>query len=195
MPGRVADPILLPPGRRTGTLLAEGASHDGLVAFAIRVAAGSVAERGSFHAGYRSAAADPGIDRLEVITELRRLVLLTELRGAPGWRDAAEARAALDPYRGKLTVDARVRFHPERGYTSLPRLELHLGSSMTMQPALDLHVEPVHGPIAADGSAAVVGAVVEATFATPPVRGVHTLIIHVDATYLLVATIDLSRMP
>jgi hypothetical protein len=195
MPGRVADPDLLPPGRRTGSSHGYGALDDGLVAFAMRVAAGSVAERVSFHAGYRSAAADPGIDRLEVVTELRRLVLLAELRGAPGWNDAREAREALEPYRGKVTVEARVRFHPQRGYTSLPRLELHLGSSITMQPALDVHVGPIHGPTPIGGLPAVVGAVVEATFAAPAVRGVHTLVVHVDGTYLLVATIDLSRMP
>jgi len=163
----------------------------------MRVARSSVAERVSFHAGYRSVAADPGIDHVEVITELRRLVLLAELRGARGWDDARDARAALEAYRGKLTVEARVRFHPQRGYTSLPRLDLHLGSSVTMQPALDLHAEPIHGPgpVPVDGPPVVVGAVVEATFATPAVRGVHTLIIHVDGVYLLVATIDLSRMP
>ena len=194
MPGRIADPDLLPPGRRTGSLPPYGTLDDGLVAFAMRVAAGSVAERVSFHAGYRTAAADPGIDHLEVITELRRLVLLAELRGARGWDDAREAREALEAYRGKLTVEARVRFHPQRGYTSLPRLELHLGSSITMQPALDLRAEPVHGP-AQDGPPVVVGAVIEATFAAPAVRGVHTLVVHVDGVYLLVATIDLSRMP
>jgi hypothetical protein len=168
---------------------------DGLVAFAVRVAAGSVAERVSFHAGYRSAAADPGIDHLEVITELRRLVLLAELRGARGWNDVREAREALEAYRGKLTVEARVRFHPQRGYRSLPRLELHLGSSITMQPALDMRAEPVHGPVPSDEPPVVVGATVEATFAAPAVRGVHTLVIHVDGVYLLVAPIDLSRMP
>jgi len=194
MPGRIADPDLLPPGRRTGSLPPYGTLDDGLVAFAMRVAAGSVAERVSFHAGYRTAAADPGIDHLEVITELRRLVLLAELRGARGWDDAREAREALEAYRGKLTVEARVRFHPQRGYTSLPRLELHLGSSITMQPALDLRAEPVHGPVQ-DGPPVVVGAVIEATFAAPAVRGVHTLVVHVDGVYLLVATIDLSRMP
>lgn len=168
---------------------------DGLVAFAMRVASGSAAQRASFHAGYRTDAADPGIDRLDVITELRRLVLLAELRGAQGWDDAREACEVLEAYRGKLTVETRVRFHPQRGYTSLPRLELHLGSSITMQGALELHVEPVHGPTPMAGPPVVVGAVIQATFATPAVRGVHTLVIHVDGTYLLVATIDLSRMP
>jgi hypothetical protein len=163
----------------------------------MRVAGGSVAERVSFHAGYRSVAAAPGIDHVDVITELRRLVLLAELRGASGWNDAREAREALEPYRGTLAIEARVRFHPQRGYTSLPRLELRLGSSITMQPALDVHAQPIHapGPAPLDTPAVVVGAVVEATFATPAVRGVHTLVIHVDGVYLLVATIDLSRMP
>ena len=166
----------------------------------MRIARGSVAERVSFHSGYRSVAADPGIDHLEVITELRRLVLLAELRSADGageWSDAHEAHTALAAYRGTLTVEARVRFHLPRGYTSLPRLELQLGSSITMEPALDVHAEPIHapGPAPPEGRPVIVGAAIEATFAAPAMRGVHTLIIQVDGVYLLVAPIDLTRMP
>jgi hypothetical protein len=173
---------------------------DGMVDFALRVARGSTAERVSFHAGYRSVAADPGIDHVEVITELRRLVLLAEIHAGPkgtGWRDARDASEALAPYRGRLTLEARVRFHPRQGYMSLPSLDVFLSGASTMQQALDVHVKPLHntGPVSLDGPMPIVGAEVEATFATPAVRGVHTLIIHVDHVYLMLATIDLSRMP
>ena len=199
MLGRHPDPVLAPPGRQPGLADAGGALPvDGLVEFALRVAQGSTAERMAFHAGYRSVAADPGVDHVEVITELRRLVLLAETRSAAGgsWRDAREASEALEPYRGRVTVQARVRFHPQNGYLSVPRLDLHLASASTMQPALDVYVEPIQGPVPASGGAPpIVGAVVETTFVTPPSRGVHTLVTHVDNTYLLLATIDLTRMP
>ena len=198
MLGHNADPVSAPPGRQAGLADAGGALPvDGLVEFALRVARGSTAERVAFHAGYRSVAADPGVDHVEVITELRRLVLLAETRSAAGgWRDAREAAEALEPYRGRITVQARVRFHPQNGYLSVPRLEVHLASASTMQPALDVYVEPIHGDVPASGSRApIVGAVVETTFVTPPSRGVHTLVTHVDNTYLLLATIDLTRMP
>ena len=45
------------------------------------------------------------------------------------------------------------------------------------------------------GRPVIVGAAIEATFAAPAMRGVHTLIIQVDGVYLLVAPIDLTRMP
>jgi len=172
---------------------------DGLVEFALRVARGSTAERVAFHAGYRSVASDPGVEHVEVITELRRLVLLAERRAAAGgdWRDAREAAAALEPYRGRLTVQVRVRFHPQNGYTSVPHLVVNLASASTMQPALDSYVEPMYGAdmLESGSGPPIVGAAVESTFATPVSRGVHTLVIHVDNVYLMLATIDLTRMP
>jgi len=168
------------------------------VAFALRVARGSTAERVAFHAAYRSVAADPGVDHVEVITELRRLVLLAETRSAAGgWPDAGEAAEAMEAYHGRLTVQARVRFHPQNGYTSVPPLDVQLASAATMQAAHDVRVEPIHGAgvPASDGGPPIVGAVVDTTFATPAARGVHTLVIHVDNVYLLLATIDLTRMP
>ena len=196
--GRTNDAVPALPGRQTGLADAGGSlPADGLVEFALRVARGSTAERVAFHAGYRSVAVDPGIDRVEVITELRRLVLLAETRAGTGeaWRDAREAADALEPYRGRLTVEARVRFHPQNGYTTVPRLDMQLASASTMQPALDVYVAPVMAPAAdADERPAIVGAEVESTFATPMFRGVHTLVVHVANVYLLLATIDLTRM-
>jgi hypothetical protein len=172
---------------------------DDLVEFALRVARGSTAERVSFHAGYHSIAADPGVDHVEVITELRRLVLLAEIRAsvAHGWRDAREAADALAPYRGRLTVEAHVRFAPQRGYTSVPRLEVRLGHGSLTQPALDVHIEPIEapGPLPLGGQRLVVGAVIEATFAAPAAPGICTLVIHVDEADQLLTTIDLTGMP
>jgi len=66
MLGRNADAVLAPPGRQAGLADAGGSIPvDGLVEFAQRVARGSTAERVAFHAGYRSVAVDPGIDRVD----------------------------------------------------------------------------------------------------------------------------------
>ena len=188
---------MAPPSRQAGLAEAGGTlPGDGLVEFALRVARGSTAERVAFHAGYRSVSADPGVDHVSVITELRRLVLLAEAHGGE-WRDARAAADALAPHRDRLTVEARIRFHPKNGYTSLPRLDVHLGSTFTVQPALEIRIEPIDGPdpAASDDHRAIVGAVVEATFAAPVARTVHTLVIYVDNVYMLLATIDLTRMP
>jgi hypothetical protein len=197
MIGPTADMVVAPPRRQAGLAEAGGTlPGDGLVEFALRVARGSTAERVAFHAGYRSVSADPGVDHVSVITELRRLVLLAETHGGE-WRDARAAADALAPHRGRLTVEARVRFHPKNGYTSLPRLAVHLGSTFAVQPALEVRIEPIDGPepAAPADHRAIVGAVVEATFAAPAARTVHTLVIYVDNVYMLLATIDLTRMP
>jgi hypothetical protein len=194
--GRANDAVPALPSRQAGLAEAGGSLPvDGLVEFALRVARGTTAERVAFHGGYRSVAADPGIERVDVITELRRLVLLAEMRAGHAWRDAREAAHALAPYRGRLTVEARVRFHPHNRYTAVPRLDVHLASASSMQPALDVCVTPLHGPVTGVGEPpAIVGAEVDSTFATPGVRGVHTLVVHVANVYLLLATIDLTRM-
>src|SRR5262245_24535715 len=104
MLGRKTGAVAAPPGRQAGLADAGGSlPADGLVEFALRVARGTTAERVAFHAGYRSVASDPGVEHVEVITELRRLVLLAETGSASGdgWRDAREAADALEPYRGR----------------------------------------------------------------------------------------------
>ena len=65
-----------------------------------------------------------------------------------------------------------------------------------MQPAIEVSVEPIQSPGAATPGSrpAIVGAVIEAAFAVPSVRGVHTLVIHVDHGDPLLAAIDLTRM-
>jgi len=165
----------------------------------LRLARGSAADRAAFHAGYVSVAGDPGIDAVEIVTELRRAVLLAEAclaAGAP-LPDAERLAEALRPFQGRLTVLARVRFHPRNGYTSVPRLDVRLGTGFSMQPALEVRAEPFVDTAAPpqEGHPVVSGAVVEATFRAADERAMQTLVIHVNNVYLMVATVDLTRMP
>jgi len=90
-------------------------------------------------------------------------------------------------------IDLRHRIVPNR--LVLPAALVVLAQQQQAEQQAVGPAHPLGRPVPVDGPPVVVGAVVEATFATPAVRGVHTLIIHVDGVYLLVATIDLSRMP
>jgi hypothetical protein len=170
-----------------------------LVDQALRVAKGTASERAAFHAGYVSVAGDPGIDGVEVVTELRRMVLLVEARLAAGKPvpDADELAEALNPFQGRLTVVARVRFHPHYGYSSVPSLDVRLGTGFSMQPALEVRAEPIGSGLDARDGGPIVGAVVEASFRAcgGAERAIQTLVLHVNNVYLMVATVDLSRMP
>jgi hypothetical protein len=172
-----------------------------LIEQGLRVARGTAAERAAFHAGYASVAGDPGIDGIEVVTELRRIVLFAEASLAAGkpLPDAEQLAAALYPFQGQITVKARVRFHPQHRYTALPRLDVRLGTGFSMQPALEVGARPLAdrgGGEPLDGRP-FVGAVVEATFraCAECEPAIQTLVMHVDNVYLMVATIDFTRMP
>ena len=186
---------------RSWTGLPEAAppSARALAELGLRLSRGSAADRAAFQAGYVSVAGDPGIDGVEIVTELRRAVLLAETylaAGAP-LPDAERLAEALCPFLGRLIVRARVRFHPRNGYTSVPPLDVRLGTGFSMQPALDVRAEPFVDTAAPprEGDPVISGAAVEATFRAADERAMQTLVIHVNNVYLMVATVDLTRMP
>jgi hypothetical protein len=183
--------------RRTSLVEASSPAARALAEHAFRVVRGGAAERAAFHASYVSVAGDPGVDGIEVITELRRAVLTVEACEAAGLPlpDLDELTDALAPFRNQITVVARVRFHPQNGYTSMPRLDVRLGTGFSMQPALDVRAEPFDAcDTLRDGHPLICGAVVEATFRAAEERAIQTLVIHVNNVYLMVATVDLTRM-
>jgi len=168
----------------------------------LRLARGSDADRARFHAGYVSVTSDPGVERVEVVTELRRVVLLAEehaSRSDVGFaHDVRAVGEALRPFRNRLTVVMQLRFHAQNAYAAVPALDLRLGAGPSMQPAIGMRAEPVYAFSAesSDVRRVIVGATVEATFDTVAAgMGIQTLVIHVNHVYLLLATLDLTRMP
>ena len=169
-----------------------------VVELGLRVARGSAADRAVFHAGYVSVAGDPAIDGVEVVTELRRVVLLAEAYLAAGepLPEADQIAEALRPFQDRLTVIARIRFHPQNGYTAVPALDVRLGTGFSMQSALEVRTTAIEDAAAAPGEGRPVirGAAVEASFRAAHERAIQTLVIHVNNVYLMVATVDLTRM-
>lgn len=168
-----------------------------VVELGLRVARGSAADRAAFHAGYVSVAGDPAIDGVEVVTELRRVVLLAEAYLAAGepLPEADQIAEALRPFQDRLTVIARIRFHPQNGYTAVPALDVRLGTGFSMQSALEVRTTAIEDAAAApEGRPVIRGAAVEASFRAAHERAIQTLVIHVNNVYLMVATVDLTRM-
>ena len=98
-----------------------------------QVARSRDSEREQFHRRYVFDLHDATVTQLEVITEFRRLVLVTEEHIFRGdWmfsRSARAAEQALAPSRGIVTIRALVRFNPLNTYIAPPPYRLVLGTN------------------------------------------------------------------
>jgi hypothetical protein len=134
---------------------------------ALVIARSTDAERATFHARYVQRVNSPFVDRVEVVSELRRVVLTAEERVARGDRffaySATRANEALEVFRRRISVIAHVRFHPLNNYISLPAITMAVDGN----PAALIGVrrDPVYGFSSKPGDAApILGAVVEGSF-------------------------------
>jgi hypothetical protein len=100
---------------------------------ALTIARSRDAERQSFHAPYIQAVNSPFIERVEVISELRRVVLLAEEQAARGDRlfaySVTRATEALQVWRRRVAIVARVRFHPQNNYVDAPPVTIRLAGN------------------------------------------------------------------
>src|SRR5688572_28948603 len=106
------------------------------ISYALTIANGSDATRVTFHTPYVLSVPDPMIEHLEVITEFRRFVLAAEEQLKLGnWMVArggfdAKGRTLKDvlrPVSGQVSIRARLRFHPQNSYKSLPPFDVLVG--------------------------------------------------------------------
>jgi hypothetical protein len=134
---------------------------------ALTIARAPAADRARFHAPYLQVVDTPFVERAEVITELRRVVLLAEEQTARGDRffaySATRASQALEVFRRRVSVRAQVRFHPLNTYVSVPPVTMTLvGNERAL---IGVRLDPVYGAAVNPGDAApILGAVVEASF-------------------------------
>lgn len=88
--------------------------NDSVIRQAIAVGRQLDPVRSAFHARYTVALAEPTFDRVEVITEYRRVVMMAEeqLKVDKLW-DITKARPALAPYRGLVSFVLWIKFPPQ----------------------------------------------------------------------------------
>jgi hypothetical protein len=135
---------------------------------AIKMGSGSDADRARFHAAYivPLSSADPAIERLEVLTEFRRVVIEAEdrLRKGDHMFGAGQASGVIRAWHDKVTLVLRLRFHPQNVLVTVPSYELTLGDR---GPApLDIRRTPVYAMTGTGQKpgTAMYGATVEADF-------------------------------
>ena len=88
------------------------------------------AERARFHSRYITTLTNPFVESIELVTELRRVVLLAEEHIRQGNRGFAYSvrivQDAVQPWTRQVSVIARLRFHPQNAYVNIPPIEISL---------------------------------------------------------------------
>jgi hypothetical protein len=126
-------------------------------------------QRVQFHAPYIVRVDTAVVEQIEVITEYRRYVLATEEQLRAGnWMFAQSpdrAQEKVKPWRGRLTLSARLRFHPQNTLIGMPPYEISIADP-DLEP-LEVTRTPINGFASGkrrDQSAPMLGAIVEVAF-------------------------------
>lgn len=138
---------------------------------ALDISRGRDAERAQFHAPYIKTFDDPFVERVEIVTEFRRIVLLCEEHIKKGDRGFAYssriAAEAVRPWNRRVSIVARLRFHPQNNYVDVPPVEVTLDGPNADTALIGVSKDPVLGFTSADkptAAAPILGAVVEGVF-------------------------------
>jgi hypothetical protein len=166
---------------------------------AIAIGRGSDADRTRFHERYRLPVGDATIERLDVLTAFRRVVVETERRVQ--WGDhmfgARQGDELIRPWRGKVTFVLRLRFHPMNVFVTAPPYEIAVGSPDL--EALDVRSTPISALPASNqkpgAHLALVGAIVEADFDAHGIgQTTRVVSVRLDGRELARATVDFSKL-
>ncbi len=137
---------------------------------ALAIARDRETERARLHARYIHALNDATVQSVEVITEFRRVVLLAEdriLKGDRGFAYSTRlAEEALQPWKGRVSVVARLRFHPLNTYVSLPDIDVALDGPRAAEARIGVLKDPILALASGKQGERVplMGAVAEAVF-------------------------------
>jgi hypothetical protein len=142
-------------------------------------------ERATFHAPYIHKVDAPFVESIEVVSEYRRVVLVGEDHIRKGDRLFAYSttltQKAVSPWKSRVSIVARMRFHPHNTYVSVPDVDLVLPGKE--QARIGVLKEPIMGLAGEPGSGRVpvLGAVVEGVFDAAALGdGTYEFIVRLD---------------
>lgn len=159
------------------------------------------AARARFHAPYLVSLNDPFIQSLEVVTEFRRLVLVVEEHIAKGDRNfaysARQVQDAVAPWKGRVAVLARLRFHPLNTYIDIPKIEITLDGPGAATALIGVRKEPLLG--FASGAPGefipILGAIGEGVFDAAIVgQSQRNVSVRLDGKELIVKRLDFAAI-
>ena len=142
-------------------------------------------ERATFHAPYIHKVDTPFVESIEVVSEYRRVVLVGEDHIRKGDRLFAYSttltQKAVSPWKSRVSIVARVRFHPHNTYVGVPDVDVVLPGKE--QARIGVLKDPIMGLAGEPGSGRVpvVGAVVEGVFDAAALGdGTYEFIVRLD---------------
>ena len=170
-----------------------------------QVARSRDSERAQFHRKYLFDLPGDTVTQVEVITEFRRLVMITEDHLRVGdqmfSRGSRAAEAALAPTHGVMTLKAQLRFSPLNTYAAIPAFQLAVGPVATGEPLAPLDTK-VNGQYSQpfktrDGHTVSIltGAILEADYpASRMDQDVRPVGVVLDGKELVRVPVDFARL-
>lgn len=167
---------------------------------ALKLAQAPEPQRAAFHKPYVLHLDHAELEQLDVITEYRRYVLAAEDQLRMGnWLFAQSVRDAqekLKPWRERLTLVARLRFHPQNVLIGIPPYEIALRNP-DLAP-LNLTRTPINALLSGrpgDFNAPLVGATLEAVFNSSTIgQTAGHAILSLEGKQVASVTIDFSTL-
>lgn len=150
-------------------------------------------ERAQFHGRYVFPLRGLVVERVEVLTEFRRVVLASEEQVRFGNRQfgVRETLPLVQPWRGRVSIVAHVRFHPHNTYVEVPPYELSLGEGIAPP---ETQRTPIFGTVS-QGTRYLQGAEVQATFdGAQLMQEPRTLVVRLAQEELAAVRIDFGSL-
>lgn len=169
----------------------------------LKVAQGAPAARAAFHRAYLFGAADSSIERIEVVTEYRRVVLIAEeklFRGDQmGAQNVQQTQNALQEWRRKVSIVVRLRFPLQNVLVRAPQAEIVLAGADGDVSRLDMRNETQYalqsGPPNQQQPQTVIGLIAEAVFDAARVgQSTRTASVRLDGKEVARVPMDFSRL-
>jgi hypothetical protein len=187
--------ILLVIGARIAAVNLDVTTQD--IERALAIARSTEAERARFHAPYIRTPAVPLVERVEIITEYRRVELLAEERIVKGDRmfaySTSLAQQAAAPWNRRVSIRARLRFHPQNTYADVPPAEIVLEGferariGVLNEPVMSMPSRKPHERVP------VLGAIVESVFDASVLHdGTRDFAIRLEGKTIARVTFDLN---
>jgi hypothetical protein len=167
---------------------------------ALKLAQAVEEKRAQFHAPYLVRVNDATVEQIEVVTEFRRYVLTAQDQLRQGnWlfvQGVRNAKEQLRPWRERLTIIARLRFHPQNVLIGIPPYEIALGTP-DLAP-LSLARTPINSLLSGrpgDFNAPLVGATLEAVFQSSTIgQTARPAILSLDGKQVASVTIGFATL-
>ena len=158
--------------------------------------------RERFHAPYITTVDDPFVERLEIVSEYRRVVMLAEDRIRKGDRAFAYssrlAIIALEPWRNRVSVLARLRFHPHNAYVDVPDVSVTVDGRDADLALIGVVKEPLLAlpdPRNLGAQVPILGAIAEGVFDAKLIGQTRrTVTVKMDGKLLITRQLDFAAV-